>query len=157
MWFPANSHPHAVRSTGLFGAVRGDVNHPWHTWLSIPSAQMTCSLFYAIAVALLSSWNVFHILLHPANAFSAIRVQLTCHLLLHVLSGISFQPPLESTLYFRKCFIISWLCLPSSIQWHSLQARSRLFIHSLCHSNNKLTGDSRANKGWVPVLKEWRS
>lgn len=46
-----------------------------YTHDAIFPAQMIRSLFYAFALVFLSSWNVFHILLHLANLYSTIRCQ----------------------------------------------------------------------------------
>ena len=72
---------------------------------------MRPSLLYAFALARLSSWNVFHILLYVASpSRSSTRVILLCHVCPDIISS---WLPLEVTLCFKMCLITIFLYLSS--------------------------------------------
>lgn len=63
-----------LTATPMQCALQGDVTGLWekgepssYPWLSILGTLKTCPFLYAFALALLSSWNVFYVLLYLAN------------------------------------------------------------------------------------------
>lgn len=106
MWFPAPRYSGAAQSArGLTGAATICRPHD-----AFPAHRCVPHL-YAFAIARLSGWNVFHILLYVASpSRSSTHVILPCHGCPDIISS---WLPLEVALYFKMCLITIFIYLSS--------------------------------------------
>lgn len=156
MWFPAHSHPHAVHATRLFDWGCERQGEPSVIHVTQYSQHTDDSLLYVSALALLSGWNVFHILLHLE---SLIHPSESSSYVTSIMFSLILFP---SSPYWRapsilKCVLLTfdYICRLQSNGIPYKQGIDYLFIH-FCQFNQQTYCFSKANKGQVCVFRKWR-